>query len=266
MRVIRASRSATVNEITEVMKEVTKGSVCSRTVRRVMKKLGYDCRVAVKKPLLTRQHMYVRYRWCLERRLWKDEWKRIFFSDESMIRQYPDGRVRIWRLSHEKYDMDCVVPRVQGGGISIMVWGMFSFDGVGPLEFVEGSMDSRQYIGVLDTHVLGYLAYNPTYTFQQDNASCHKSKMTKSWMQENNMPVLEWPARSPDLSPIENLWHIVKAKIRSSGRTAKTKQELFQLFHAAWLEIPVEECYELIDSMPRRMEACIAARGGPTKY
>ncbi len=53
------------------------------------------------------------------------------------------------------------------------------------------------------------------FIFQQDLAPAHTAKSTKSWLNDHGVGVLDWPANSPDLNPIENLWGIVKRKMRN---------------------------------------------------
>ena len=78
------------------------------------------------------------------------------------------------------------------------------------------------------------------------------------------VPVLNWPANSPDLNPIENLWGIVKRKMRYAR--LNNAEELKATIRATWALITPEQCHRLIDSMPRRIAAVIQAKGAPTKY
>ena len=127
-------------------------------------------------------------------------------------------------------------------------------------------MDSKAYISILKDNLIGFLAHNPGYLFQQDNASCHVSQITREWQQSMNIPVLKWPSRSPDLSPIENLWSIVKRKMESRRHIAQSKQELFEMFQDEWLKVQPKVRSNLVKSMPSRMAECVKNRGGPTKY
>ncbi len=103
------------------------------------------------------------------------------------------------------------------------------------------------------------LLKNADFIFQQDLAPAHTAKSTKSRL--NDHGVLDWPANSPDLNPIDSLW-IVKRKMRN--KRPKNADELKA--NETWASIPPQQCHKLITSMPRRIEAVTKAKGAPTKY
>ncbi len=92
----------------------------------------------------------------------------------------------------------------------------------------------------------------------------HTVKSTKSWLNDHGVGVLDWPANSPDLKPIENQSGIVKRKMRN--KRPKNADELKATVKETWASIPPQQCHKLITSMPRRIEAVIKAKGAPTKY
>ncbi len=102
------------------------------------------------------------------------------------------------------------------------------------------------------------------FIFQQDLAPAHTAKSTKSWLNDYGVGVLDWPANSPDLNPKENLWGIIKRKMRNKRPT--NADELKATVKETWASIPPQPCHKLITSMPRRIEAVIKAKGAPTKY
>ncbi len=102
------------------------------------------------------------------------------------------------------------------------------------------------------------------FIFQQDLAPAHTAKGSKSWFNDHGVTVLDWPANSPDLNPIENLWGIVKRKMRDTR--PNNADDLKAAIKATWASTPPQQCHKLITSMPRRIEAVIKAKRAPTKY
>ncbi len=99
------------------------------------------------------------------------------------------------------------------------------------------------------------------FILQQDLAPTHTAKGTKSCFNDHGVTVLGCQANSPDLTPIENLWGIVKRKMSDTRPNNADDMKA-----ATWASIPPEQCHRLIASMPRRTDAVIHAKGGPTKY
>ncbi len=90
--------------------------------------------------------------------------------------------------------------------------------GVGPLRFLKTKVTAPVYQEVLEHFMLpsvDQLFKDADFIFQQDLAPAHTAKSTKSWLSDHGVGVLDWPANSPDLKPIMNLWGIVKKKIRN---------------------------------------------------
>src|SRR3979490_3196075 len=92
------------------------------------------------------------------------------------------------------------------------------------------------------------------------------SKKADQWFSDNNIIPMKWPAQSPDLNPIEHLWQHLKAKLQQYDIPPKGVHELWDRVAKEWTEIPPETCQKLIESMPRRIQAVLKAKGGHTKY
>ena len=78
--------------------------------------------------------------------------------------------------------------------------------------------------------------------------------------------MLKWPAQSPHINCIENLWEYLKVKLGEYKHPPSGIIELWKRVEKEWEAIPLDMCQKLIASMPRRIEAVIKAKGGSTKY
>lgn len=152
------------------------------------------------------------------------------------------------------------------GDGKILVWGCFSWNGVGPLFLINDIMTKDVYINILNSVMLPYAEWNMPliWTIQQDNDPKHTARATTAWFRENNVEVMSWPAQSPDLSPIENLWKQVKYKLKDAK--PRNKAEFCASVRDAWYSIPVENCQRLIKSMPKRCRSVLSNKGHAINY
>jgi len=149
-----------------------------------------------------------------------------------------------------------------------MVWECFCNNRIGPLVLIDGTLNSDRYIELLEEQLIPFLNNlgKENHIFQDDNAPCHASKKTKTWKNDNEIEFLPWPAQSPDLNPIENLWDILERRIRKHRPIPTNKREFFKVLKEEWNKIDENQLIRLVQSMPRRIEAVIKNKGNPTKY
>ena len=151
-----------------------------------------------------------------------------------------------------------------------MMWGCMTWQGVGYAAKIDGMMDGDLYLQNLKDELLNTMEYyglNPPNTsFQQDNNPKHTCRIVKEWLAEQDFRTMEWPAQSPDLSPLEHLCGYLKRKLGEEEHPPNGIYKLWERTQEKWEEIPAEECQNLIESMPRWIEAVLKAKGGNTKY
>ena len=151
-----------------------------------------------------------------------------------------------------------------------MVWGCIGWNGVGVLSEVEGRMDAEQYVTILEGALLQSMEDSgipaDEVIFQQDNDPKHTSRRAQIWLEEQDIKLLDWPAQSPDLSPIKHTWGHLKRCLSGYERAPTGVHQLWDRVVVEWGKISMEECQKWIESMPRRIQAVIKAKGGHTKY
>lgn len=128
----------------------------------------------------------------------------MLFSDETKINLFGnDGRRYVRRPKVTRNDSRYQVPTVKYGGGSIMLWGAFSWKGIGPIIKIEGTMNAVMYRNILAENILPYSRRNMprNWIFQQDNDPKHRSSVLQQFFNKKNIQVLEWPSQSPDLNP-----------------------------------------------------------------
>ncbi|UYV84631.1 Transposase [Cordylochernes scorpioides] len=241
-----------------------KGSRGRTISRRLVANGLHSCRPLRRLPL-TPPNRRQRLEWCRARSTWMTEWHRVVFSDESRFCLSSDScPVRVWRRRGERSNPAAIVERPTVRQRGIMVWGAIAYDSRSPLLRIQGTMTAQRYVDdVLRPVTLPYLQGVPNSLYQQDNARPHTARISQQALQDVQM--LPWPPYSPDLSPIEHVWDIIGRRLHALPQP-RSEDELWQMVEREWRAIPQDAIRTLIDSLPRRVAACIAVRGGPTCY
>ena len=96
----------------------------------------------------------------------------------------------------------------------------------------------------------------------EDGARCH-SAANKRYMTSKGWKQVDWPPRSPDLNPIEDLWGILQTKVGKRGPL--NSDELIKFVVEEWNALPMSMINNLVDSFDKRCRECKAAEGGTFK-
>ena len=148
-----------------------------------------------------------------------------------------------------------------------MVWGAFSYHGIGNIVFFEKgeSVNTEQYLDLLYNNLEECYDKCKAEYFVQDGAPCHTSKQVKEWLENCALDYIkDWPANSPDLNPIENLWSLMKNEIKKEDTSSLPK--LKATLQRVWETLPEERLHSLVDSVPRRLQEIINKKGNTTRY
>ena len=284
---VRTAESETHVPLAEIAVNTTFSTVSTQTLRRRLREEGIRKWKAVGRCLLIRKDAKARYKWAKEyQHLIKEDWAKFAWSDESLVKQDNNPR-QSWvfrrQTKLEKYDPKNIRTKLKYGGVKQMIWGCFYGNKLGPIAFIDGTVNSHVYISILHDKLLPFFQAlrddgASDIIFQQDNAKVHTSKLATSWLKDsaiqNGFSIVEWPAYSPDMNPIEELWAHLKAELLRrypdtkllQGTPAAIKQKLQDRLSEIWWDIGEDVLDGLIESMPRRVKALIAARGWYTPY
>ena len=245
------------------------GEVTPHTIGNYLRGAGINCYTCAKKPALTERHARARMDWARRHLNWtQEQWRGVLFSDETtMSLRGNTNRKKVHARAGQKLSRKHVVP-TEKFSKKVMFWGCFSYHGLGVLRRVVGSMNQESYLGVLrDALPVARESFfcGQRFVFQQDNARCHTTASVTAWISRNDIELMGWPAQSPDINPIENLWALLKSRTYEHG-PFKSEEELVRRALYSWNQLGPNEIHRLIDSMPARCAAVIEAGGWHTKY
>ena len=235
--------------------------------RRLFKDFNMKSYKPAKKRRLTAAMKAKRLQFANNHQHWTSEqWEKVIFSEESTFQQFVVRKRHVRRPTGKRFDKRYTIPTVKHPP-SQMVWGAMPKNGVAALSFLPPgtTINGPKYVQILSEKLKLHLQVYNCQLFMQDGAPCHRSKVAKNFLDNNNIYLLEWPGNSRDLNPIENLWTDMKNKV--SEKQPLSGAELVKAIKEVWVkEISKEYCQSLIKSMPKRIKAVIKNRGGQTKY
>ena len=269
-RLVKSNGRFTLQDITAKPNECKTKTFSQKTVQRELHSEGYKRRLAKKKMVVREVNWKKRVKWCKVRRSRTVDkyWKKVIFSYECQIVLGTNNRVYIWRKDDEKYNPHLVCSRSERK-ISLMIWGCICYDGVGSLTAVEGNINSAKYIDILDKNlwpvVVWYFEGNE-YLFMDDNAPVHRAHTVENYKDQNEVTSMEWPAQSPDLNIIENIWLYMKRELQKSAVDIATKNDVLREIQSVWRNIELDYIRNLYQSIPDRLDNVMKMKGHLTKY
>jgi hypothetical protein len=163
-----------------------------------------------------------------------EDWQNVIFSDESRFCLYAnDRRMLVYRRPGERYLQCNFVPNVDYGGGSVMVWGAISVQVRTELVSLRGARltDVRYITGILDPQVIPYGPFIGTnFVYMHDNTRPHVARVIQEYLRETVTPVMEWPARNPDLIPTEHVWDTLQQRVLGRRGTSQVYQSSLKHF------------------------------------
>jgi len=250
--------------------ELFRGRLSAQTIRNRLRSSHLHARRPYRGPIFTPLHRRQRLLWARRHLRWTQrDWNRVVFSDESRFTlRFADGRMRVWRRRRERYAQCCVQEVDRFGGGSVMVWGAFCGIARSRLLIIQGNLTAAGYRDqVLAPELIPFMAaHGPHLQFQHDNARPHTAILTRNFLQNAGINVLDWPSRSPDLNPIEHIWDALGRRLRTLRHQPQNLQALGAALQEQWRRLPNNVFTRIRQSMRRRCLAVVNAQGGHTRY
>ena len=135
--------------------------------------------------------------------------------------------------------------------------------------FVEGNMNAKRYADILEDNILAsdYSAFSWEQPYlPRRQRSGLPSPFCHGISEKNKIKTLTWPARSPDLNIIENVWHRLKGQLQNEVECIATTDDLKCKIWHIWQNVPANYIQNLYYSIPRRIKAVLRSSGNIAKY
>ncbi|GFX58389.1 transposable element Tcb2 transposase [Trichonephila clavipes] len=267
----RRNRRQTAGKIARHTTQATGRPISRFTVARRLHTGGLFARRPVRCVPLTPAHRRRRSLWCREHRNRRDnEWGRVLFTDESRFSLSSDShRILIWRERGSRNHPSNIIERDRYGGRGVLVWGGIMLGSRTDLHIFDAvSVNGTRYCNEI---LLPYVrlfrgAMGLQFLFMDDNAPCHRTVAAEQLLESEDIERMDWPARSPDLNPIEHVLDFLGRRLAARTLPPVTIWELRLALQDEWAAMPQQLIDTLIFSMGRRCETCLAVRGDHIPY
>lgn len=231
--------------------------ISAATIRRRLNENKLFHHIPARQSPLTPRNINARLQFCEEN--YGRDWDKIIFSDEKTFKSFNARAASLWRPPKERFNPRYVQNIRYSGHLTCGVWGYITCGGPGELCPTSPRVDTEEYTSILEEVYLPSMqiifgdAVNEM-TFMQDNARTHTSAAARAWFNSHpDVKLLQWPAYSPDLNPIENIWaHMVRHwpenHFQNRGQILEMAQQLWEDLRHGDL-IP-----KLYRSLPNRLQ------------
>ncbi|GFV82660.1 transposable element Tcb2 transposase [Trichonephila clavipes] len=256
----KRNRRTTAQQVANQFLAASGKQISRKTVARRLRGGGLYARRPVVCVPLTRQHRTTRLQWYRKHHNWTEQdWTCVLFSDEGRFSLSSDCRCQlIWRESGTAYRPENIQEKDRYPTCIIMVLASIMINGRTRQHVVaNGTMTGQRYIdGVLLPHVRLFRgAVGDKFVFMDDNATCHRTLAVQDCLDSEGNQRLVWPARSPDLNPIENVWDALGRQVAGRNYPPTNKNTLIRALTEEWDKLPQQLLDNVVQSMKKVIES-----------
>lgn len=225
--------------------------ISKNTIIRILTEINFKYKNPINKPLLTDKQKENRILWC--NKYLNYNWDNVKFTDETSIWIGFKGK-RWVNIEENDYDFKVKHPT------KVHVWGYISKTFGRKIYIFTEILTADGYLNILKNE----LGNEQNFILQDDNDPKHRAKIITKWKDEKKIKYIDWPSNSPDLNPIENIWSLLKNKVKKI--TAKNINELKENINVCWNEIQLEHINNTINSMANRIKTVLDNKGASINY
>jgi len=240
---------------------------CARTVRRRLDEVGLFGRVQQEEHAYTDETLRSRIAFAEGYSRWtEDDWSRVIFSDETHFYLGHHGREYVQRPVGAALDPKYTLKTERLKG-KVSLWGCICAGGLGHAELYVDSLDARRYQSILALNLVNSAHQfwpRGQWWFQQDNWTVHTAGTSQAWFHNHGIDLIDWPAWSPDLNPIENLWNDLKRRVYAHH--PQTMEELEEWIGKEWAATDLNFISHICRSMPQRLQLLRDNNGHKISY
>lgn len=238
-----------------------------RSVLRAKEMAGLKFYLGVPKPALNSSHKRARVLFAREHA--DEDWTKVAFLDEKIFFVGGSASHRHTGVyAYSRAEVDSVPHWAHAPKVNVVA--AIMTDGRTRLYIFEGIMTAAVFADILESALLPDMLEHfdgQEFALAMDNDPKHRSGQVRNRLVHvagDQMSIMPWPSRSPDLNPIENVWALLQAAINK--RPTSSLAQLKARLRAEWRKLSQEAINNCVNSMPSRLQAVISSRGGPTKY
>lgn len=241
--------------------------ISHHTVRRRLDEVGLYGRVQQDEHAYTDEHIRRRIAFAEGYANWTEmDWSRVMFSDETHFYLGHHGKEYVQRPIGAALDPKYTRKTDWLEG-KVSLWGCICAGGLGHAELYVDSLNARRYQSILALNLVNSAQqFWPTgqWWFQQDNWTVHTAGTSQAWFHNHGVDLIDWPAWSPDLNPIENLWSDLKRRVYAHH--PQTMEELEHWIGIEWQATDLNFIQLICHSMPKRLKLVLENNGHKISY